>query len=662
MRKHLRAILFCLLIAFTALPALAQIEEGEWSTDLDSMRKAEDNKEDSIIFTAKFIRYTTLDRMKEGTYTVGIDTSLRNFQYFNPQNDPWNPSINLGNYGLATRDLLFNPSKKIGFDPGFHSLDRYLLNPDSTKYYRARARFSELYYVTAPSIFRAALAQNIHERLSIGAEFNASVANGSYQNQRYNDYRAAINSWYESANHRYNLLTNVVFNSLVATENGSVLNDTLFRNKDRDASASEYVRLTGARDDRPRNAWKDNSFFMKQTYFLGRIDTLNARKEDQIILPTNRVAHTLRIRQQQFKFYKNESDENGAFPFGQSVLTQDSTHLTTISNEFGYSFYLRGNSLSFIKNEVKLDLGLEHDLYWYRQMTDKKSFQNITIKGGAGYKFSDRINFNLNVDQIVTGRNFGDYMYEANANILLGNKIGNIVLGAYTQNKSPEYLMENINYTYHQWNRELDKTKTTNMSFSYENPKIGFSGKAEYYLVNNYLYYKEVDNPDHDPLLMRLIEPTQFGSSINMLKLTVGQLVKFGRFSFNNMLVYQKSNEMAVLRTPEIYTWHSFYYTNILVQIINYNIGFDVHFNKPFVAPSYAIDANQFYNDNVGTEFSSYPIVDFWLTATLKKTNFFLRYDYANQGLFSQGYYTVRRYPMNNASFRFGVSWNFYDK
>lgn len=645
-----------------SLKAQIKIDRSEeWGTDLDSVRNAEDFPGDTVIYSSKYIRYTTLDRMQLGTFTVPLDTTLRGFQYYNPQNQPTNPSINTGNYGLPTRDLLFNPSKTIGFQMGFHSLERYLLKPDSVRYYRNRAPYSELYFVTTDQVFRAQVAQNINPLWSIGGDLHFALSKGSYQNQRYNDVKSAVYSWYESKNHRYNLLTNAVFNTLIATENGSVLNDTIFRQVDRPENMSQFVRLNGAREGRPRQTWVDHSFFLRQSFFIGRIDTLNAGTEEQQILPTQRVFHSLRLNSKKFKFFKNEDDVNGAFPYGQFILTNDSTRLKTISNEFGYSFYLRGKSVSFIKNEVKLDLRLLHELYWYNEMGDKRTFQNTTAKAGIGYRLSDRVNIEGNLNQIVVGRNFGDYLYEAKANVLLSNNVGRVVLGAYTQNKSPEYLFEHVNYQYSKWDRDFEKTKIHNLSFTYENPKFGFLGKVEYYLLSNYLYYKEVDNPNFDPLLQRRIEPAQVTSNINLLKITVGEKVKFGNFRFDNFAVYQKTDFSSILQTPEIYTWHSFYYNNTIVKVINMNVGFDVRFNTPYSNPSYSINTSQFYKDNANIEFSTYPIVDVWLTATLKRTNFFLRYDYLNQGLFSNGYYTVRRYPMLDANFRFGLSWKFYD-
>src|SRR5690606_25641398 len=424
------------------------------------------------------------------------------------------------------------------------------------------------------------------------------------------------------------LLANAVFNKLISTENGSVLNDTTVFEEDADAQST---RLQGTRDDRPRHTWRDNTIFLRQSLFLGRLDTIDAGKPEQQILPTNRVAHSLNLRFQNFQFFKNEEDRYGAFPFVQNRLTEDTTKVTTITNEFNYSFYLRGKSLAFIKNEVKLDLGFQHDMHWYRDSAYHTFLQNSTLKAGIGYRFSDRVNLTGNLNQIVQGASFGDYLYEAKADILLSNAIGRVVLGAYTQNKSPEWLFNRVNYTYHQWNHDFDKTKTTSFSFAYDNATIGFSGKAEYFLISNYLYYKEVDNPGLDSRKLRVIEPAQLDNSINLLKLSVSQNFTFGRFHFKNHAVYQKSDYNSVLAIPELYTWHSLYYSGLLYKIVDFNLGFDVRFNTPFRTPSYAINIGHFYNDNVGIEYSTYPIPDVWTTASLKRATLFLSYNFVNQ-------------------------------
>ena len=658
-------LLFFVFVLVGVHHASAQTEE-EFSSALDSARAKEDNKKDSVVFTAKYVRYTTLAMMKQATRTVQLDTSHVNFQYYNKQNLPWNPSINLGSYGLATRDLLFNPNKTIGFQPGFYALDRYLLKPDSVQYFRARARFSELYTVGFffdDQVFRARLAQNINPQWNIGAEYHATNTDGYYRNQDYSDRKAAVFSWYESKDKRYNLLVNGTFNNLNAPENGSVVDENIvggdvFQDTSGTANMGYLTRLSGINENRPHSRWRDNGMFIRQSYFLGRLDTINKGLPEMEIHPTNAVAHNSSIRQRKFLFFKNEADLYGAFPLGDIERVDDTTSITTISNEFTYTFYLRGKGV--FKNEAKLDLAFQNDLIWYSDSLTSSFYQNSTLKGNLGYKFSDRIDLRAAVNQIVVGQQAGDFLYEANADIFLSENAGKISLGAYSQNKSPEMVFDRMNYTFHQWSNNFNKTTTQNLSFAYQNKKIGFSGKAEYFLMDNYLYFREVDNPGNDELLLRRITPAQSGN-LNLLKISVWQNFRVGRFHLDNMVVYQKTDAEAILATPELYTWHSFYYTNKLYNVMDFRLGMDVRFNTPFRSPSYAINAGQFYNDNVGINYSTYPIGDVWFTGNIDRVNLFLSYNFFNQFAYPKGYYTVRRYPMNDANFRFGVSWKFYD-
>lgn len=653
------AIVICM---YTSLPALYAQEKEEWSSALDSARALEDNKKDSVVFSARYIRFTTLERMKKGTYTEQIDTLHKNLQYYNPQNQPWNPSINLGSYGLATRDLLFNPDKNIGFQMGFHAMDRYVYQPDSVKYFRARSPFSELYMVGFffnDQVFRGRISQNINPRWNIGGEFHATSTDGYYTNQKYSELKSTLFSWYESSNRRYNMLVNVMFNKLDATENGSVVSDTLFHDGISQSSDRYGVQLNGTGANRPRNVWRDNSVFLRQSYYMGRLDTVDAGKPEMQVFPTNSIAHNTYIRWKEYTFKKNESDSYGTFPYGGQDLMQDTTKLTNISNEFTYDFYFRGKSL--FKNEAKLSLGFQNDLYWYTDRgISNRFYQNNMVKGDLGYQFSDKVHFNAKVKQIVAGENSGDFLYEALADFQLSKDLGKIYLSAYSQNKSPERVFERLNYSYHQWERSFEKTKTQNLTFKYANPKLGFSAKAEYFLIDNYLLFKEVPHDPSNTQLNRVIEPVQIGA-VNLLKLSVGQKVKFGRFTFDNILVFQKSDNMDELAIPAWYSWHSLYYSNVLSKVLDFNLGVDMKMNTPFRTPSYSINSGQFYNDNVGIEFSTYPIVDLWATATLRRANIFIAYNFINQLVAPAGYYTVRRYPMNNANIRFGLSWKFYD-
>lgn len=638
----------------------------------DSLRKAVDGEKDSIVFNSKYIRYTTLNLTKDSIQTIPIDTSLVGVQNFSPLVQPRNPTVGTGNLGLAATSLLFNPAKTIGFDAGFHSFDYYLLNHNDVRFYKARTPFTSVYYVNSgekEQMLKLIHTQNIKKNWNAGANYNRIGANGTYTNQRGDHLNASVFTWYESPNNRYNIWVDGVFNTVKAQENGAIVNLDIFSpggSKLVDKRA-EAVRLYTA-----KQLWKKNSFLIKQSYFVGRIDS-TGKNNAQNILPTNKISHTFMYDHSSYSFRKDEAetDDIPVLSVGPDkknydpIYTNDSTNVKHIQNEFIYSFFLRAKGSSVIKNELKINAGIKHDLYYYAQYSTARdttvisdefsSFQNLTLLGNLSYRFSNKVDLDFNVQQIFQGRHIGDFMYEAKSNLLFSKKAGRIVMGAYVQNKSPEEIFNEYRGNHYQWNlrNTLDRTKTVNLSFSYLNDVLKLDASAAYYLVTNYLYFAEGDSS-------KSIVPKQESSAINLLKISVGKRFEFGSFHFDSYVVYQKTDSQNLLRTPEVYTFNSFYKNQTFFKVLKTQIGFDVRYNTSYNALSYSPAASQFYN-GVDVVFSSKPVVDVWVKAGLRRANLFVKYDYANQNLFSNGYYTVNDYPMQDRMLKFGLTWNFYD-
>jgi hypothetical protein len=662
-------LLLVLLTCFGAFGAAAQDLKTTVTDnkELDSLRNKLENAGDSVVFTSKYVRYTTLRLTRDSIQTLPLDTSLRNFQNYSQLNQPRRPTINLGNLGLAARDMLFEPSKTIGFDPGFHALDYYAMTHDDVIYYQARSPFSSLYYVSggqAEQVFKATHSQNIKPNWNFGANYNRIGANGLYARQRGDHLNGVFFTWYQSPSKRYNLWASAVFNTLKAQENGSVQNDNIFTsNENAFSREAENIRLTSA-----RQLWRQKSYMLKQNYFVGRIDTLQQEITAKV-LPTNKVSHTLIYETKSFNFTKNEADDNTVLApaIYDASYTNDSTMVTHLQNEFVYSFFLRGKGSTIIKNELKLNVGLRNDIYNYAQFRArseaekgvreyKTNVNNTALLGSLGYRFSNRIDLNVDVQQIFQGRQIGDFLYEAKSNVLLSNNIGRLVLGAYMQNKSPEQIYIQHIGNHDEWtNQSFDRTKIINLSFNYINDRLKLEAGAQYYLVNDYLYFAPKSGEEQLE-----IKPMQNPDAISLLKLTLGKKFVFGKFNFETYVVYQKTDQQNILRTPEVYTFNTFFFNQTFFKVLRTNLGFDVRYNTPFQSYSYSPSTSQFYLGN-GGQLNTEPVVDVWLRASLRKANIFVKYDYANQGLFSKGFYTTSRYPMPDSMLKFGVSWNFYD-
>jgi len=641
--------------------------------ELDSLRKKEEGAKDSVVYNAKYIRFTKLSLSKDSIVLLPLDTSTTNIQNYSPLMQPKHPTITTGNMGQVARPLLYEPSKRIGFDVGFHSLDYYALTPEDIIYYQARAPFTSLYLISAgqkEQLFRGIHSQNIKKNWNAGFNFNRMDSRGFYSRQRGDNLNIAVFSWYQSPSKRYNMWASAIFNTLRAYENGSVTTDTTIFNSgyDKISRDAEAVRLSSA-----RNLYRKNTIFLKQTYYVGRIDSSNTINGS--VVPTNKVTYTVEYNNDSYDFTKNETDDNTVIPKAllkrdgllDATFTNDSTHVMHVKNEFIYSFFLRPKNSSVIKNELKLDAGIRHDYYKYQTMgfrttgatyeDGSTAFQNISLLGNLGYRFTKNIDLNLDVQQIFQGRNAGDFLYDAKSRIALGKTIGRIELGAYLQNQSPSAIFTAYNGNNFAWNNlDLKNVKVANLSFGYVNDKLMLEAGAKYFLTSNYLFFGTTIKGIGDIN----IKPLQETDDISLIRLDVSKKWRFGKFVLENYLAYQKTDNKSILRTPDFYTYNSIYFDITFFKVLKTNIGFDVRYNTSYANYSYSPAVSQFF---VGDEtvFKSTPVVDFFLKANLKRANIFVKYDYLNQGLLSTGYYTVNRYPMPDALLKFGLTWNFYD-
>jgi hypothetical protein len=644
---------------------------------LDSLRKKLDKKKDTVVFSSKFIRITNERLLKDSTQLLRLDTGIANFENYSPLNQPRDPRISLGYTGMPQRSLLFEPSRAIGFDAGMHELDPYLLNPEDIYYYRARVPYTDLSFVIggiAEQIFRAVHTQNINPRLNVGFNLNFTGSQGPYSTasvleQNVSNVNAAGFVWYESKSKRYNLLANIIYNDLKAPITGSILDDSIFKPTSIIIDkTSEPVRLPNTYE-----TWKGTSIYLKQFYYIGRIDSLKTKGGTSSILPTQRVAYTLSYDTKKYEFIQNDQDIYNVFPdyYFDSNYARDSLTVKHLQNSFSYSFYLRNKGSAVVKNEAKLDVGLTQDIYSYSQYVadttlnqygskvntatkvQSTSFQDITLKGKISYKFSGRILLEGDVQQIAAGRDFGNFLYDAKVTLAGGAKTGKIVLEGYSQSSSPPLVYTDWISDHFIFHNKFDNQKTNSLSFNYINEPLQFDLKAEYFLVGDYLYFQAQPGGID-------ATPTQLTSDISLIKVSLGKSFSWRRWHFDDYLVYQKSDYESTLRTPEFYNYASLYYKSLFFHVLYSNIGIDVRYNSEYQAPSYAPGLGQFYN-GPNVMFSSYPVATVFLKATLQHTNFFIMYDYANQGLLSPGFYTINRYPQMDHLLKFGVSWLFYN-
>jgi hypothetical protein len=89
-------------------------------------------------------------------------------------------------------------------------------------------------------------------------------------------------------------------------------------------------------------------------------------------------------------------------------------------------------------------------------------------------------------------------------------------------------------------------------------------------------------------------------------------------------------------------------------------MGVDVRYHTAYYALSYMPATGQFHvQDRV--KIGNYPVMNVYLNVHLKRTRFFVQGYHINQLFMKGDYYSMPYYPINPATFKMGLTWNFYD-
>ncbi|POY35033.1 hypothetical protein C3K47_17400 [Solitalea longa] len=629
------------------------------------------NRKDSVKkFFAKSIRFAEPRQFDLDTIAFSrLDTSLTGYQNYSPFYANNNYYINIGNLGLANKSMLPQFGNPMGFNNGQTALSLYEFNPQRVNYYRVYSPYTNVTWVSGlgnESLIDFLHTQNIKPNLNIGIEYASIGSQGYYPRQRpkYNLFSGW--SWYQSRNLRYNLLANVVFNSLKSPENGGLPNDSIFTVPTTIEHEFQSVYLNSA-----LTSWNNSTFYIKQSFVVGARDTNAVTQAKAFKSPYSKVTNTIQFDQKQYKFgYQYASNdplapqEYFAHLYTDPSQASDKTKESRFRTDMDISLFGRGKGERF-----NLGGGIAYESVNYSQSSldsvgsgsDRKlgdvtfinrSLNNLLLKGRIGFSIASNVDLDIRGQYDFAGYNIGDVLLDGTATVSLGRKVGQILLKAIIQNTEPAIIFNQYSSNFHRWGNSFSKVNNNLLSFTYLNGVTRTRLSAEYNLISNYAYFAKTNTE---------VLPQQSGDIINLLRINADQEFRFGKFNLASHFSYQANSDKELIPTPDFYTYQSIYYQNKLFKVLDFQIGFDVRYYTSFKSMGYSPELGQFYIANGTREVGNYPIADVFITAGLRRTRFLIKYDYLNQGWNKEGYYTIDKYPMPDATFKFGLSWRFYD-
>ena len=678
MKSHLK-YLFLLLIPHVAFsislfaykPANDSIKSKPQIKNKNQELKT---KKDSFIVRYYYRKSLDTTRTPE---TVMLNNSLDGFQIYDPAYFNFCFPLTLGNFGLATKSMVFLPNNQqrttnndLGFDLGMHNFDTYMFNEDNIKYYQTRTPFTELSTVLAAKkeqMIEVKHYQNIKRLINIGFDYRVISSIGEYTRERADDNSFCVTADYFSKNKRYYAAVSFIHDRIKAEENGGVysisksqgpvLGDINLSN------AANHVRMT------------DISF--KQYYNLsGKQPDVKAVQNPKI--DTAKTKQLISINEQrttsffdlgtvswyfsynrEFQTYDDLSGNSAFYPKPHiDSLAADSIIIKKYTNSFTWSPTLNAVKTGLMLVKFFFSIKSENIQLFNKYDNQQYYFMNLIPSAGFITNPDKRFSFMFNTEYADGNYNKSNYKLSGSMAIKLdklqdsinkstNQQINKFVIDGYILNKSPEWTKNYYVSDFFNWNNNFKKSTTTylNAAYLYKH----FSMGVNYYILNNFLYFNQY------------ALPAQASQNFNTYSAYINYQLAIASFNLNSKLVYQYISNQEYLHLPKYLVNESaFFNFSLFRKALIGQVGLDFWYSNSYYADAYMPATREFYMQ-YKNKISENLSIDPFLNFRIKRAKIFVKYQHANYLLANQRTYLSPLYPLEDEALKFGILWRFFD-
>lgn len=610
-------------------------------------------------------------KVQEVKYTLGVngmeyktlDTSLNNFQVFDPALQADFNFRTIGNIGLAAYPVFFQPHHNFGFDLGYNAFDLYRLNKNNIRKYKTSTPFTEFNLMIGPKreqLVNVYHSQTIKNRFSFNFEYNRVAGTGIFRNQRSANNNFAVNTFYTTKKQRYSIGALFIYDNVTARENGGfsveqlLYKDTTILNKE-----IFPVRLADAQTE-----MRDRDFSINQQLAFGK--TITKQLNDTIsvteLAPVFKIYHNVGYNTARLNYIDRNPD---TLYYGNFFIKNENDTLAATDSIFNavsqQQFYnTAGIILQFVDSHdssaVKyknflVDLNLTHSVFSVKNFNQNTNLQNLNFSGTLSNHPTSNSSFIYSGKAALSfiSYNAGDLLLEAKLGYR-STKIGRVEAVVSQQLYEPSWMHQNFIIRDFSWNNNFRKVNQFALGADYSLPKYHVLVSARLYNITNLLYFDETQLPQ------------QYTGNTQAWTVSAMKNFRLKGFGLDNMVRLQFFSGSDLIRMPQTWLRHSAFIEGMLFKgALQSRFGIDMTYNTNYFANGYFPLTGQFFIQNTqSTKF--YPVFDVWFSFKIKTFRIFLKMDHVNEGLFKQpNYYNFYNYPAMQRTFRIGLSWRFYD-
>ena len=420
-----------------------------------------------------------------------------------------------------------------------------------------------------------------------------------------------------------------------------------------------------------------------------KMDSLKAAAEKEaeedknmkkVFVPVTSFIHTLELNnhdriyqayQTPDDYYANTYyDMNDEHAYSEDSI-YDNTKYLYVKNTLalalleGFNKYMKAGLkgfVSFAMENCKMPV-LNSDSTGY--MMNKWTDHALNVGGQLSRHEGNTFHFNLSAEIGLTGINSGGIAVDFDTDLnfrLLGDTV-TLAANAYFHRIVPQSFQKSYHSKHLWWDQSLDNETRTHIEGNFNYQKTDTRLRVAIDEIQNYTYFGmsyELDAQKNRTGLTGGVY--QESGNINVLTAQLMQNFRLGPLNWENVVTYQNSSNKEVLPLPTLNIFSNLFLKFKIARVLDVELGGCATYFTKYDAPDYLPQIAQFAiqeNPDSRIELGGYPFIDVYANFQLKRARFFIAMSHINAGSGSKMQFLTPHYPMNNRTFRMGVSWTF---
>lgn len=565
--------------------------------------------------------------------------TLDNFQFYHWLIFQDGFNFSTGNLGGPAFSPTLHLDSATGFKVGITSLDRWNYSLQQQSLLTTKVPFTRVAYYFGSkkeNLILADHAQSFGKYVSGGFHLKRISSEGFYTNGKNTstdfDFYVRLNS----RNFRYQALVSFLAGNNKNQENGGV-----------EYTEGEVANLQTVNLSQGYSVWKRTGALLSHSYAIGKpVDSIpldSARKRGVFAF---KIGHEVEFLQQKFAY--SDPNQNQAFypdAFGDSIIL-DSFKIQTVQNRV---FLTNQNPGLFLR---KWTAGAKNSLLFWTRENQKGSYNNNTVWGDVRLGFGQFLFLDAYAQFELTGYNKGDFSIRPAVQLLFGKDSlskPSIRAGVLFVNQTPALQFSHWTTTHFAWANALSKTQQFRVDGTLRLPKQKFAFYLAYKSLNNFTYLNTES------------KPAQYASLLHVLELKVEKTFRWRKWGYYLLGNGQIISNPAVLPLPNYWGRTGLFFESwVFKKAMLLRAGTDFAYCSDFGGYAYQPELFQWYlnsNTRVGNAYS----LDLYISARVKRSSFFFKYERLNAIWDSKPVYTVAAYPFPGGAMKFGINWIFMD-